>query len=242
MKILIIRHGDPDYSVDGLTPTGQLEAELLSERLIRDENITAAYCSTMGRAKLTAAPTLAKLGLDCEYCDWLREFNYPQVNLPYLEESAICWDLLPQFMDENPQLYSPTEWMNVDFIKNSDVPAAYKNVCDELDKVLAEHGYVRDGLKYKVTKPNHDTIAFFCHFGLGGILLSYLMNTSPMSILNNGFFPPSSVTTVFSEERTEGIAAFRCCGMGDVSHLYPAQQTPSFSGRFCECFTDDTRH
>ena len=242
MKILIIRHGDPDYAVDGLTPKGKKEAELLSERLIRDENISAAYCSTMGRAKLTAKPTLEKLGLDCEYHDWLREFNYPQVKLPYLSDTAICWDLMPQFMDENPQLYSPTEWINVDFIRNSDVPNAYKTVCEEFDKVLAKHGYVRDGLKYKVTNPNHDTIAFFCHFGLGGILLSHIMNTSPMTILNNGFFPPSSVTTIFSEERAEGIASFRCCAMGDTSHLYPAKEAPSFSGRFCECFTDDTRH
>ena len=32
MRLLFIRHGDPDYVLDGLTPTGQLEAELLSER------------------------------------------------------------------------------------------------------------------------------------------------------------------------------------------------------------------
>ena len=242
MQILIIRHGDPDYSVDGLTPKGQKEAQLLSERLLRDEDIKAAYCSTMGRAKLTAKPTLEKMNLDCEYHDWLREFTYPKVKLPYLEDEAICWDLMPQFMDENPLLYSPTDWLNVDFIKNSDVPAAYKTVCDEFDKVLAKHGYLRDGLKYKVTNSNHDTIAFFCHFGLGGVLLSHLMNISPMSILNNGFFPPSSVTTVFSEERAEGIAAFRCFGMGDISHLYPTKEEASFSGRFCECFSDDTRH
>ena len=242
MKILIIRHGDPDYDIDGLTPKGQLEAELLSERLIRDENICAAYCSTMGRAKLTAKPTLEKMGLDCEYHEWLREFSYPLVNLPYLDKPALCWDLMPQFMDENPLLYSPTQWTEVDFIKNSDVPQAYKTVCEEFDKVLAKHGYVRDGLKYKVVNPNHDTIAFFCHFGLGGLLLSHIMNASPMSILNNGFFPPSSVTTIYSEERAEGIASFRCCAMGDTSHLFPAGEEPAFAGRFCECFTDDTRH
>ena len=33
MKLLIIRHGDPDYSIDSLTPTGWVEAELLSHRL-----------------------------------------------------------------------------------------------------------------------------------------------------------------------------------------------------------------
>ena len=33
MKILIVRHADPDYERDSLTPQGEIEAELLSERL-----------------------------------------------------------------------------------------------------------------------------------------------------------------------------------------------------------------
>ena len=33
MRILIIRHGDPDYSIDSLTERGWIEAELLSKRL-----------------------------------------------------------------------------------------------------------------------------------------------------------------------------------------------------------------
>lgn len=33
MKLLIVRHGDPDYSIDSLTETGWKEAELLADRL-----------------------------------------------------------------------------------------------------------------------------------------------------------------------------------------------------------------
>lgn len=33
MKILIVRHADPDYSVDSLTKKGWREAEYLAERL-----------------------------------------------------------------------------------------------------------------------------------------------------------------------------------------------------------------
>ena len=33
MKLLIIRHADPDYSIDSLTPKGWKEAEYLAERL-----------------------------------------------------------------------------------------------------------------------------------------------------------------------------------------------------------------
>ena len=35
MKLVIVRHADPDYSIDSLTPTGWKEAELLSERLVK---------------------------------------------------------------------------------------------------------------------------------------------------------------------------------------------------------------
>ena len=36
MRILIIRHGDPDYSEDGLTERGRHEAELLAEKLKKE--------------------------------------------------------------------------------------------------------------------------------------------------------------------------------------------------------------
>lgn len=241
MRILIVRHGDPNYEIDGLTEKGQREVALLADRLGR-ENITAAYCSTMGRARLTAAPTLQKLGLTAEYCDWLREFNPPKVKVPYQEDPKGCWDLLPYFMNENPQLYNPFEWKNVDFIKESEVPARYDWVCEELDKVLAQHGYERDGFNYKAVRPNHDTIMFVCHYGLSCVLLSHLMNCSPYSIWQNGFTAPTSVTTFYTEERIEGTASMRCSGIGDVSHLYADGEEISFSGRFCECFTDETRH
>ena len=35
MKLLIIRHGDPDYDRDSLTPKGWKEVEYLSERIAK---------------------------------------------------------------------------------------------------------------------------------------------------------------------------------------------------------------
>ena len=37
MKLVIVRHGDPDYSIDSLTEKGWKEAEYLSERLSKLE-------------------------------------------------------------------------------------------------------------------------------------------------------------------------------------------------------------
>ena len=61
MKLVIIRHGDPNYEIDSLTPTGWKEAELLVPR-ISAMDVKAFYVSPMGRAKDTAAATLKTMG------------------------------------------------------------------------------------------------------------------------------------------------------------------------------------
>ena len=59
MRIIFIRHGDPDYVNDSLTEKGVREAELLAKRVAKWENITQFYCSPLGRAK-KPPPTLWK--------------------------------------------------------------------------------------------------------------------------------------------------------------------------------------
>lgn len=240
MKLLIVRHGDPNYEIDGLTEKGAKEAELVSKRLT-NEKIAQIYCSPLGRARLTAQPTLDKTGMNAKYVDWLREFGYAKVRFPYQDEPDSCWDILPEFVNDNPEIYTEN-WREVEFIKNSDVGKCYDEVCNELDKMLASHGYERWGKNYRAVKPNHDTIVLFCHFGITAVLLSHLLNCSPFCILQHCVTLPTSVTTVYTEERRESKSLMRMCGMGDISHLYIEDEPPAFSGRFCECFTDDTRH
>ena len=65
MKLLIIRHGDPNYEIDSLTEKGWMEAELLSRKLEKMK-IDYCYVSPLGRAKDTAKATLQKTGLTAE--------------------------------------------------------------------------------------------------------------------------------------------------------------------------------
>ena len=55
MKLLIVRHGDPDYDIDSLTEKGWKEVEYLSQKLSKLD-VKAFYVSPLGRAKDTAAP------------------------------------------------------------------------------------------------------------------------------------------------------------------------------------------
>ncbi len=241
MKLLIVRHGEPNYEIDGLTEKGAREAELLADRLCR-ESITKVYCSVLGRARLTAKPTLDRLGIEAEYCDWLREFEYARVTVPYREKKHMAWDILPSYINTLEKIYSPTAWLEEEFIKNSPVPEAYQAVVEAFDAMLEAHGYKRDGYVYRAINPNHDTIVLVCHFGLTGVLLSHLLNCSPYSVWQHVCTAPTAVTTLYTEEREDGIAHFRAGAIGDISHLYAAGEEPSFAARFCECYADDTRH
>ncbi len=73
MRILMIRHGDPDYEHDSLTETGKKEAALLAETA-GGLHLGDCFVSPLGRAKKTASYTLKKLGLKAETLDWLQEF------------------------------------------------------------------------------------------------------------------------------------------------------------------------
>ena len=234
MKLLFVRHGDPDYVHDDLTEAGKREALLLVPRMER-ESIDAFFLSPLGRAKATARPTLEKLGRDGIICDWLQEFSIP-VFRPDRggERSAIPWDWLPQDWLADERLMNRNLWRENEVMAEADVGGRYDRVVASFDALLASRGYVRNGLYYLAEKPNTDTLVFFCHFGVGCVLLSHLMNCSPMILWQGLSMAPSSVTTVYTEERRKGIAVFRTAAIGDVSHLYAADVAPSFAARFCE--------
>lgn len=242
MRILIIRHGDPDYAIDSLTEKGWREAELLSRRLEKTK-IDAIYCSPLGRAKDTASVTLKKLGREAVTLDWLKEFYYCRVKVPYLKDDLnLTWDFLPSFFTAVPELYDKDKCKEVDFMREADYPALYKNITDGLDSLLERHGYRRRGGYYEAVNPNRDTIALFCHFGIECQMLGHLLGISPV-VLGQGFCAaPTSVTTLYTEEREKGIASFRCQSFGDISHLYAYGEEPAFAARFCETFDSDERH
>lgn len=240
MRLLIVRHGDPDYEKDSLTEKGYREAELLAERLSK-MNIAAFYVSPLGRARETARITLEKMNRTAQVCDWLREFPY-LIDRPDMGGKDICWDFLPREWTEQKEYFSRDAWYLTEKMKDGNVEAGYRYVTESLDALLASHGYERDGEYYRAVKPNRDVIVLFCHFGLECVLLSHLMNVSPMILWHHTCAAPTSVTGIVTEERRCGQAIFRMSEFGDISHLYVGDEPPAFAARFCETFDSDERH
>lgn len=241
MRLIIVRHGDPDYSIDSLTEKGWRETEFLSERMSKLD-VKAFYCSPLGRAKDTASLTLKKMGREAEILDWLQEFSYCQVKVPGSDRRDLCWDFMPSFFTKCDDLYDNEKFMHVDFMEDGEYPKHYKNVTDSLDALLEKHGYRRCGRYYEAIRSNRDTIVMFCHFGIECQLLGHLLGISPTVLAQNFCAAPSSVTTLYTEEREKGIASFRCAQFGDISHLYSNGEDPAFAARFCETFDSDERH
>ena len=232
MRLLIIRHGDPDYEKDSLTPTGWREAELLANRL-RTMDIAAFYVSPLGRAKDTAAPTLSRMHRSAETLDWLREFPPHRMDSDIGRQTPL-WDWLPGTWTKELRFYDKDAWYQVPVMEQAGAEKEYRRVTAGLDALLERHGYRRNGMVYDAIQPNRDTIALFCHFGLECVLLSHLIGASPMVLWHGTCAAPTSVTTVMTEERRQGTASFRISSFGDVSHLTAAGEEPSFSARFCE--------
>lgn len=242
MKLVIVRHGDPDYEHDTLTEQGWKEAKLVAQR-ISQLDVKDFYVSPLGRAQDTASCTLSMVHRTAKTYEWLREFS-PRIMRPDVaDQKMICWDWLPQDWTKEDSFFQVDSWADMPVMKEGHVKEEYEWVCNSLDTLLEEHGYKREGRYYRVLKPNNDTLVFFCHFGLECVLLSHLTNISPMLLWHGFSAAPTSVTTVSTEERREGIAAFRVNSFGDISHLYAAGEEPSFSARFCECYKNaDERH
>ena len=243
MKLIFIRHGEPDYENDALTPVGAREAELLVPR-VKKMDAKEYFVSPLGRAKATARPSLEALGVEAKELDWLREFDI-KVQRPDRPAGSpgMCWDWLPSDWMAHDAFYDKEHWADHPVMSDNGIGERYKYVTEKFDEFLKERGYVRNGRLYDAVSPNNDSYVFFCHFGCLTLFMSYLLNISPMILWHGLCALPSSVTTIVTEERKKGTAHWRCLEYGDTSHLYAAGEKPSFAARFCECFDNaDERH
>jgi len=234
MRILIIRHGEPDYSVDSLTEKGRREAELLSRRLVNTQ-MDAIYVSPLGRARDTAKPTLEKLGREAEVLPWLAEFRGHYIEAETGRE-RIPWDLRAREWYERPDFLDRDRWAEEELFAGGTVAEVWQETKDGVDALLAKHGYTRDGAIYRCKEGNFKTIALFCHFGVGAAITAHLTGIPTMALWQGTCMMPTAVTTIVTQERKQGEADFRCISYGDLSHLYVAGERPSLYAMFPEVY------
>lgn len=235
MKLMFVRHAEPYYAIDSLTAKGHREAQLLAERLSKLD-VKAFYTSPLGRAKETARYTLEKVQREATMLSWLAEFRGHSVD-PEHGHHRIPWDYKPAIWQDRKALRDMDAWLDDPLMAGGNVAEIWQETTEGLDALLAEHGYVRDGNIYRVDDNRPDTLVLFCHFGIMMACLSHLIGITPINLWHGFCTQPSSVTTVITEERVKGEVAWRCMQLGDISHLYAADEPYSTAALFPECYT-----
>jgi probable phosphoglycerate mutase len=221
MRLYLIRHADPDYPNNTITPYGHKEAEALAARLAK-EDLTRLYSSPMGRARDTMRYTADLLPHHVPAIeDWTAEFGGTTTETEEWGRIAI-WDLPGEVIRGQAKHPRDNDWQNLPYVAGTPMSELFDATRAASDAFLARHGYEREGGRYRCVAPNRERIAVFCHGGFGLAWLSHLLEI-PLPLMWSGFWlPPSSVTTILMEQRTDTWAVPRCVGLGDVSHLYAA--------------------
>lgn len=241
MRIIFIRHGDPNYEKDALTEKGIREAKLLSERVASWDTITDIYCSPLGRAKETASYSLQRLNRDAVTYPWLKEFFYP-IEDPSTGRHGVPWDFMPEYWTEIDSMYDRNLWKESEIYRsNPEILPAYEEVCTGIDGILGKYGYQRYRNYYATNHaaaPDKQdaTIVIFCHLGVTFMMMSHLLGISPAVLCHGFYIAPTSITILASEERIPGKAAFRAQVVGDTGHLRNGNEPVSTAGYFTDTF------
>lgn len=223
MIIYYIRHGDPIYSPDSLTPLGHRQAEAVSKRLAV-YGVDEIYCSPSIRAMQTAQPTCEVLKKEPTVLDWCHElYPWEEMTLMCDDEKIWCYQHKPTVEKfASPEVRAlGAKWYTHPAFKNTRYEEGVTRVERETDNFLLGLGYRHDRDKsgYIAEAPNDKRIAIFAHEGFGFMFLSALTDI-PYNDFCTRFALGFTGMTVIEFREEKGFCIPRVLQLSNDSHLY----------------------
>ena len=222
MRLYIIRHGNPDYIHDCLTPLGKRQAEAVSRRFAQDK-LDLIYSSPLGRAKETAQPTCEILKKEMTILDWCSENAAYEDMCVRNPDGTTRWCFAKQRSDykNNDTINLTTDWKrsNPEF-ESEKVEKRLQIIREGSDKLLAELGYERDGCVYKITKPNDLNVGVFCHQGFGLTWMAHLLSIPPHIFWASFDMTHTGVSMIEFANFPNGVTTPMMLQFDDLSHLF----------------------
>ncbi|MBQ6551817.1 MAG: histidine phosphatase family protein [Lachnospiraceae bacterium] len=175
MRLLFVRHGEPNYRDDCLTPTGLKQAEACAKRL-EHEGITKIYSSPMGRALETARFTSELLDLPIKQLDYMHEISWGSRDGSPLPMDGHPWALASRLIEEGDWNFKDDNWRNHPYFRNNLVMDYHDLIVDSIDEFLEKYGYERYGTRYFCHFLTDETPVIFSHGGSSGCAISHIIN------------------------------------------------------------------
>ncbi|MBR5666290.1 MAG: histidine phosphatase family protein [Lachnospiraceae bacterium] len=234
MKIILIRHGDPDYAKDFLTEKGEREAACLAKWIKKkDPEVFRYYVSPLGRARETARVCLEPLGKEATVLPWIEEYTGRTMN-PRKGYVRHAWDFYPGDWTKDETLFHEDTWLQSPLYDNDSCRDGFRVITEGFDALLSEYGYQREGHIYRTDwkdgQPEEKTIVIFCHMIATLSIIAHLTGIAAPLLWHGFFCAPTGLTVVETEERDPGTAWFRVRALGEVAHLLTEGEPISNSG------------
>ncbi len=172
MRIIFVRHGEPDYEHDCLTETGRRQAEAAALRL-EGEGISEIYASPMGRALETASFTAERLHLPVTKLDFMHEISWGGPGVP---EEGHPWTLSDYMISEDDFDFFGQDWRKHPYFEKNAATGYVDALGEKFDGLIRAQGYRHEGTRYFCTAREQKTIAVFSHGGSGACVLSHLLS------------------------------------------------------------------
>lgn len=223
MLFFYVRHGDPIYNPDSLTPLGRRQAEAVAKRFAL-YGVDKIFSSTSNRAIETATPTCEILKKEMTLVDFANE-GHAWNELTFENESDKKW--LFQHETARP-LFTSAEvresgfkWYEHPEFKEYNYKKGMSRITSETDKFFADLGYEHIPFtgKYKVTKPNDERVALFAHQGFGLAFLSAVLNI-PYPVICSHFDMTHTGITVINFAEQDGFSIPKVLTLSNDSHIY----------------------
>jgi len=172
MRLIMVRHGEPNYVDDCLTETGKKQAEAAAERLML-EPIDEIYSSPNGRAHNTAEYTAKAQGLPITTLDYMHEISWGGEGIPI---DGHLWSLSDLMINEEDFDFAHDDWREHPYFKGNIATRDYDHVTKEFDAFMKKQGYIHEGSRFLCTTDERKNVAVFSHGGSGACVLSSLLN------------------------------------------------------------------
>lgn len=235
MLLFYVRHGDPIYDPDSLTPLGKRQAEACAKRLSR-YGVDKIYASTSTRAIETSQPTCEILKKQAELLDFCNEGHAWRDFTVEGEDGKKDWS----FRDKNTEalFLSPEvralgdKWYEHKAFEKYNFKAGLDRVYNESDKLFAAWGYEHERYtgRYKCVSPTDERIALFAHQGFGIVFLSCLLDI-PFPMFSTHFDIMHSGITVIEFKNVDGYCTPKILTLSSDSHIYAEGLPTKYNNR-----------
>ena len=233
MLLFLIRHGDPIYDPDSLTPLGKKQAEAVAKRLSL-YGIDCVFTSTSNRAIETAIPLCEWLGIESvalDFCNeshgW-RDFTIVRNGKrDWMSNDNECKALFVS--DEIRKL--DKEWYTHPAFADTGCKEGIEFINAKTDEFLGGLGYIHDREKnvFHCEKPNDERVALFAHGGFTMSFLSAVLDI-PYPMVCTHFAVNHSAITVIKFENKETLLP-KVLTLSNDSHLY-REGLPTTDGNY----------